>query len=271
MSEKIVCKPTPWFLLRAGAMVLMFGVFAVLFFIDGSTGYREKNISYYSWKGVEAAVAEFAVKKDGMSPAEWEAYAAGQEIELPEDRTILPEDTPQRLGWPSLLRDYEAMQAGMANPKTALFEPSMDELGLTKSAPEKPLDAGKIFEQWVVFWICLALTLAAVAVLLRTMSRKMVLEGDDFQPAGGKALKVSDLVRLDLRRWGTKGLAYAWAKEGEGERKIRIDGLTYGGFKAEDGQPAEKLMQALKARFSGEIIDYESGEGEPTEPAPIKV
>jgi len=55
----------------------------------------------------------------------------------------------------------------------------------------------------------------------------------------------------------------AWVSDGAGgERKIRIDGLTYGGFKLEDDEPAENLMRALKAKFSGEIIDYEAEEEE---------
>ena len=36
-----------------------------------------------------------------------------------------------------------------------------------------------------------------------------------------------------------------------------IDGLTYGGFKAEHGEPAERLIRRLKASFSGELIDFE--------------
>lgn len=66
---------------------------------------------------------------------------------------------------------------------------------------------------------------------------------------------------MDLRKWDRKGLAFAWTKGGDAsERKIRIDGLTYGGFKKEDGEPAEKLMQAIKAGFSGELIEYEAEE-----------
>lgn len=258
MSEPIVCKPTPWFLLRAVAMVLMFGVFAVMFYKDGSQGYREKNLSYYSWKGIEAAAADFSAKQGEMTPSEWRAYASEQNFPLPEDRSILPEGTPDEIPWPEMLADHETMKAGLANPRSNLFEPYMELAGLKKSPPEHEYDAGKIFEQWVVFWICLALTIAALFLLLRTLGRKMVLDGDDFQPAAGAAVTVGDLVRLDLRKWANKGLAFAWAKApGGDERRIRIDGLTYGGFKEEQGAPAERLMQGIKARFSGEIIDYE--------------
>lgn len=263
MSEPIVCKPTPWFLMRAAVMILMFGVFAVLFFMDGTSGYRSKNQSYFVWQGIKAASDEFAEKKDSMSAEQWRSYAAEQEIVLPADRSILPEEMPERLPWPDVLGDYELMSRAVSNPKTELFENHMEEMGLKYAVPEHDFDAGKIHEQIVVFWICLALALVALGFLLRTMGRKMVIDDETFQPAGGDPVAITDLVRLDLRKWTAKGLAFAWTKpEGGEERKIRIDGLTYGGFKKDDGEPAEKLMAKLKSLFSGEIIDYEPEEEE---------
>ena len=54
-----------------------------------------------------------------------------------------------------------------------------------------------------------------------------------------------------------QGLTFAFAKTPSGgERKLRIDGLTYGGFKPEHGEPAEQLMRALRENFTGEVIEY---------------
>lgn len=267
MSERIVCKPTPWFLLRAAAMLLMFGIFAALFYKDGRWGYRDKNLSFHVWKSVERAVAEFGDARDRMSPAEWKEYAAQQRVFVGEvDMDTLPEGTAEDMRWPGLLGDHEAMEAGLSHPRRELFDRYRDETGLKKDAPEQPYSAKKIFEQWVVFWICLALFLGTLFVLLRTLSRKIVLEGGTLEPAGGRPVELKDLVRLDLRRWQGKGLAFAWAADGNGgERKIRIDGLTYGGFRAEDDQPAERLMKGVKAGFSGELIDYEEPEEKSSE------
>ena len=52
---------------------------------------------------------------------------------------------------------------------------------------------------------------------------------------------------------GFKGIAYATVNG----RKIRMDGMTYGGFDPAAGQPAEALMQALLAQYRGEILEYE--------------
>ena len=240
-------------------MLLMFGIFAVLFYKDGSTGYREKNLSYHIRKAVERAVADFGDSKARMNADEWREYAAKQKVFPPgTDPSTLPQGTDADMSWPALLGDYEAMEDGMSNWQTLLFDRYREDVGLKKSPPEQPYTPKKIFEQRVVFWICLALFLGTLFVLLRTLSRKIVLDGSTLQPAGGAAVELSDLKRLDLRRWQGKGLAFAWADDGKGgERKIRIDGLTYGGFKDEEQQPAERLMQAIRDGFSGEIIDYD--------------
>jgi hypothetical protein len=177
------------------------------------------------------------------------------------DLSTLPAGTDPEMPWPELLGDYEAMEAGLSHPRRELFDRYRDEVGLKKDAPETPYSAKKIFEQWVVFWICAVLAVGALFFLLRTGSRKLVLKDGVLEPPGGKPVALKDLVRLDLRRWRTKGLAFAWAGENGRERKIRIDGLTYGGFKADEGQPAEQLMERIKAGFSGELIEYEEEEG----------
>ena len=43
-DEELICKPTKWFLLRAAAMVVMFGVGAFLFFKDYKIGDPKKNV-----------------------------------------------------------------------------------------------------------------------------------------------------------------------------------------------------------------------------------
>jgi hypothetical protein len=249
-------------------MIVMFGVFAVLFYKDGKSGYREENLSYFLSEAFKRAAEDFAAKGSSMGAGEWAAYAAKLEVAVPDEPGLLPEGTELPIMWPEMLHDQEAMaEKGVSNPK-AFFDAYRQESGLAKSPPEHSHSQKKITEQWWVFGICLALLLVALFFLVRTLFRKMAVEGDTFQPAGGKPVAIKDLVRIDLRKWNTKGLALAWAKDDSGgERKIRIDGLTYGGFKAEDDEPAENLMRALKAKFSGEIIDYEVEEDESDESA----
>jgi hypothetical protein len=274
MNASIVCKPTPWFLFRAAAMLLMFGVFTVLFFVDGKWGYREKNLSYFVSQAFEEAAREFEIQKDDLSPEAWRAFAGRQgidfvhrETEGDEGKAVpVPEGTPVPMPWPPVLCDYEQMQAAASQSPGKLFDDYRLEAGIKKDAPEHAFPESKISEQWVVFWICLTLTAGALAVLLRVLGRSTAIDGEAFYPADGGKVPFADLVRLDLRKWDTKGLAFAFAKTPSGgERKLRIDGLTYGGFKPEQGEPAEQLMRALRENFTGEVIEYVT-EPEPAAP-----
>jgi len=251
----IVCKPTPWFLLRALAMLLMFGVFSVLFYIDGSTGYRKKNEVYYLHQAFRKANDEFSdMNSDGTLTAEaWKAHAARRTVELPEDLSILPVGFKASMPWPEILHDYDKMRPLQVN---LLWREYSRAKRLAETPPDEPFDARKIGEQWVVFWICLGLAGAAAFILVRTLRRTIRVDEEAITSQAGKRVPFGDLKTLDLRKWDTKGIAFADYDGPSGKGRLRIDGLTYGGFKADQGEPAEKLMQYLRSRFSGEIIEY---------------
>ncbi len=253
--ESIVCKPTPWFLFRALVMLLMFSVFAVLFYLDGSTGYRKKNEVFYLYKTFEAANGEFSrMNSDGkLTPEEWKMHAEKQSVRFPEDRALLPSTLKLPMPWPEILHDYEQMKPLQWN---LLWREYSKERGLPAKPSEEPYDARKIGEQWVVFWICLALAAGAAFILLRTLGRSISADGEAVTTQQGRRIPYADLKTLDLRKWETKGLAFIDYDGAAGKGRIRIDGLTYGGFKKEDDEPAERLMRFIRSRFCGELIEY---------------
>ena len=250
--EKIVCKPTPWFLLRAAVMVVMFSVFAVLFFRDGSIGYRRQNASFYLRKAFISADEEFKAKGVNQSPETWRAHAASQEVALP-DGSLLPPDVQPGMKWPAVLQDAEQLKA---HQWTDLWRDYSKERKIDFEVPHDAYTADKIQAQWTVFWICLALALVAAFFLIRTLLRSIAVDGEALYPQNGRRIPFPELKRLDLRKWETKGLAFADYEGPSGSGRVRIDGLTYGGFNKEQGEPAEKLMQRLRARFSGELVEY---------------
>lgn len=253
--ETIVCKPTPWFLLRAVVMLLMFGVFSVLFYIDGSTGYRKKNETYYLHRTFQSANDEFSrMNSDGsLTPEAWKVHAAQQNVAFPEDRSVLPADLKQPMPWPAILHDHERMKPLQWN---ILWREYSKEQGLNAKPPEEPYTAQKIKEQWVVLSICSVLTLIAAFFLVRTVRRSISVDGEAVTTQQGKRIPFADLKKLDLRKWDTKGLAFIDFDGAAGKGRIRIDGLTYGGFKKENDEPAERLMRQIRSRFSGEILEY---------------
>lgn len=253
--ESIVCKPTPWFLFRAVVMLLMFGVFAVLFYLDGSTGYRKKNEEFYLYKTFQQANEEFTKMNSdsALTPEGWKTHAEKQTVRFPEDASILPANLKLPMPWPTILHDYEGMKTLQWNK---LWLQYSKERGFSSTPSEEPYDARKIGEQWVVFWFCLVLALAAAFVLIRTMGRKITADAEGVVTQQGKRVPYGDLKTLDLRKWDTKGLAFIDYQGAAGKGRIRVDGLTYGGFKKEQGEPAEQLMRMIRSRFSGEILEY---------------
>ena len=251
----IVCKPTRWFVSRVMLILLMLVVFAVLFFIDGSTGYRKKNLVYFLHRNFQIANEQFASMKaqGGLTADSWKEHAAKQSVQFPEDHSTLPIDLKLPMPWPAVLHDYDRMLPMQWN--RLWLEYSRTE-GLSSNPPEQPYDAGKIHEQWVVFWICVALAVAAVFIFLRTMSRR--IEGDDegLRSPQGKRIPYATMKRLDLRKWSNKGLAFIDYEDVSGRGRIRLDGLTYGGFNLDSDEPAERLMKLIRSKFSGEIVDY---------------
>ncbi len=263
----IHCKPTAWFLLRAVVMLLMFGVFAVLFYIDGSTGYRKKNYNFYLHKTFEAANNEFAKMNSSgsLDAAAWKNFAVKQSVAFPEDVSILPADLKLPMPWPEILQDHQKMKPLQWN---LLWSEYTKQQGLDIQPPEHPYDARTIREQWIFFYICSALTAIAAFFLVRTLRRSISADGESITTQQGKRVLFSDLKTLDLRKWETKGLAFIDYEDNSGKGRIRIDGLTYGGFKKEAGEPAEQLMQHIRKHFSGEVIEYTSSSATEPESTP---
>jgi len=236
-------------------MLLMFGVFAVLFYIDGSTGYREKNVGFYLHKAFQQANTEFSrMNSDGSLTAEaWKNHAQKQSVAFPEDRSVLPIALELPMPWPDMLHDFDRMKPLQWN---LLWREFTKEEGMAASPPDEPFTARKIAEQWIVFWICLGLSLVALFFLVRTLGRAISADSEAITTQKGRRVPFAELKVLDLRKWETKGLAFIDHDGPSGKGRIRIDGLTYGGFKKENQEPAERLMRLIRANFSGEITEY---------------
>ncbi len=262
--DSIVCKPTPWFLLRAGVMLAMFGTFAVMFYLDGSTGYRKKNENYYLNKTFQIANDDFAKMNTSgtLTAAAWKTYAATQNVAFPTDSSILPAGLALPMPWPAILGDFEKMKPLQWN---LLWREYTKERGLNATSPEEPYNANKIREQWIVCVICSVLALAALYILARTLGRSISADAEAVTTQQGKRVPFSEMTKMDLRKWETKGLAFIDYSGPSGSGKIRLDGLTYGGFKKEKGEPAEQLLQHIRRHFSGEITEYASAEESPSE------
>lgn len=263
-DSPIICKPTADTFARFSIVLAAFFGFGLYFFYDGAIGYREENEVFCSYH----TFAELGGKVDAMSEAEWQNQVASKPLlatEMQDGERVfisggekpvalpLPVNCESAAHCPAEVADYTAMKQGWME--------CWQKYTARKHFPIKPgehgHDRGAIREQWIAGGVCMAISAALAYLMLRTRCRVMALEGDKVT-AAGQHFRVGDITRLDLRQWGTgfKGVAYATVNG----RRIRMDGLTYGGFDKEKGEPAERLMQALLAQYKGELIEYAAEE-----------
>lgn len=257
-ETSIICKPTADTFLRFGVVLAAFFGFGLYFFYDGAVGYREANEVFCSYH----AFAALGGKVDATAEDDWRADRASQPLIeakqaadglvalLPDGHELpLPRVCEAAQSCPPEAADYAAMKRGWMECWQAY--------SARRHFPIKPgehgYDAGAIREQWIAGGVCMLISASLAYLMLRTRRRVMALEGDRVT-AAGQQFRVSDISRLDLRQWGPgfKGVAYATVNG----RRVRMDGMTYGGFAKEKGEPAERLMQAVLAQYKGELIEY---------------
>ncbi len=260
MSEKIsiVCKPTADTFVRFGiVMAALFG-FALYFFYDGHTGYRQKNEVIFSHKafaalGVEASATTaeaWALRMAGRPLIETEAVEGEPMVVVGEACYPLPAGCEAAVSCPPEILNHAGLSSGW-NESWAAYTKRMR---YPITPDEHPYDLGAIREQWIAGGVFILLGCVLLFFALRTRGRVLALNGDEVT-AAGQNFRVADISCIDLRQWGPgfKGVA-TFTVNG---RKVRVDGMTYGGFNKDKGEPAETFMQAVLAQYRGDIIEYE--------------
>ena len=250
-NSSITCYPTRDTFVRFGIVLLAFLGFGLYFFYDGSVGYRKANEVYFSYQAFARLGAEAG------KVAVWDAAArpliAAEQVDgewMVEGKYPLLAECAAVRATPPEAADAAAMRKSWADCWTAYTA----RMRFPVKPAEHAFDTAAIREQWLAGGVCMVISVIIVYFMLRTRRRVMALEGE-LVTAAGQQFRVQEISRLDLRQWGKgyKGVAYAVVNG----RKVRLDGMTYGGFDPAQGQPAELFMQALLSRYQGEILEYE--------------
>ncbi|MDP0490915.1 MAG: hypothetical protein Q7Q71_07700 [Verrucomicrobiota bacterium JB023] len=279
MSEpdEIICKPTKWFLWRALAMCLMFAVGAAWFFRDYKWGYPEKNVQIFHYLAFEKAGEEYTKRsQDGLTAAAWEEFAGEQRVYapidgVPEPAEVLPEGTDLDKAWPESLTDYETYASLQAEESNQVIPPGWTDYSNSGGRKWSEDPGHEVYQKGTIdqqLWIAILATLLFIGTLffaLRTMKRSMKADNEGYTPPGGSKIPYSSMKRLDARKWDTKGLAYITYDDKGKSGKARIDGMVYGQFKKEEGEPAQKLYDKILANFKGEFIELAREDDEPAE------
>lgn len=256
----IICRATADTYIRFGIVIAALLGFAGYFFYDGAVGYRAENEQIASYRAFAAMGEEALVS----TPQAWATRTENAPLIAAEHRGEdlvfvdagghvypLPVDCEAARSCPPEVRDWDAMQKGWSDCWAAY--------SARRHFPIKPSEHGydesAIREQWIAGGVFTLLGLVLVGYALRTRGRELSLRGEQVT-AAGQSFAVGDIESIDLRQWGPgfKGVAYFRVKG----RRIKADGMTYGGFSAAKGEPADMFMKAVLALYKGEIIDYEA-------------
>ncbi|MEG1070501.1 MAG: hypothetical protein RSE01_01625 [Akkermansia sp.] len=257
-NTKITCLPTKWFFMRIISMGLIFIGFGLYFFYDATIGYPAQNKDWCIYQTFVEASKQF--NTTSFTPDSWAAHIKTQTVNFTD--LPIPKDTARlQTPWPAELANYQAMNQQGWN---AIWIDYSAAHHLPYKVAEVPFHSGKIIEQKIAGLVCFCITLLCLGLFIRTKQRRMSISGDTII-ASGKQFKVSDITLIDMRKWKNKGLAHATVTINNHPTKIRLDGLTYGGFdkNIKDTKnasiaknTAEHFMSALLAVYSGEILDY---------------
>lgn len=261
-QQNIICKATTDTFVRFGVVILAIFGFSLYFVYDGAIGYAKKNEAICSYKAF-AQLGEEALEV--KTDEEWkklrtekpllqtERTAEGKLLAVEGDaRYPLPNDSVVAQQCPAEVMDLQQMQDWHE-----CWVQYTSRLGLPLTPGEHAYDEGAIREQWIGSIVGACLVLLGIYFVVRTYKRELALRGDVVS-AAGQQFSVSDITAIDLRQWGPgfKGVAYFTVKG----KKIKADGMTYGGFSKKNGEPAEVFMKALLAQYKGDIIEYERTE-----------
>lgn len=252
-SPSIRCLPTRDTFVRFAIVLLAFFGFGLYFFYDGAVGYRKANEVYFSYQAFARLGAQASNEQTwGAEIANHPLIMAkqvGGEL-MVEAKYPLPQNCEASRTTPPEAANFDAMRKSWADCWTAYTA----RMHFPVKPAEHPFDTAAIREQWLAGMVCMLISGVLIFFILRTGKRFMALEGD-LVTAAGRQFRIREITRLDLRQWGKgyKGVAYATVNG----KKIRMDGMTYGGFDPAAGQPAETLMQAILTQYKGEILEYE--------------
>ncbi|MFI3242852.1 MAG: hypothetical protein R3Y56_01205 [Akkermansia sp.] len=266
MSEKtIICKATADTMMRFGVLLLALWGFGFYFLYDAQIGYQQKNEAYFSYQ----AFAKGGEKAPEMSEDQWkqkntpttpliEASVVDGVLCVVKDKegksTLypLPTECQSVNSMPEEFLHYQVMRKGWNDAWMDYSARMRFEL-----KPADPHDAASIAEQWIASGVTFALSFILLFFTVRTAKRQMSIAGTKLTVAG-QQFDIADIERIDMRQWGAgyKGSAIFTVKG----KKVKADGMTYGGFAKKDDQPAERFMQAVLAQYQGELIEYAKDE-----------
>lgn len=199
------------------------------------------------------------------------------ELETLRDKDVLELSALERakLDW---LEALAVPGLGMLSPEHTRFEDAQGELArleekFSTTTAKKPLSTYDIFFQWVICFVCWAIALYLIVLMLRTKARVYRWDPDAraLTMPGGATVSAADLDRedpVDLSKWG-KYLVFLRPRPGHETFKspLRFDVFRHAHVEdwvrslAKEVDPEIEFPDEVKARLKAEEEAQRAAEG----------
>lgn len=172
-------------------------------------------------------------------PGEAERHAKYIEIKdalIAEDKAVDEESTSVRLAW----------------------ERHANEVGYKKDIPKERTAAG-IREQRIIGWVMILGSTFFAAWIAWNHSRKVTAQGELITGASGEQVELNSIVKIDRKKWETKGIAYAIYEDSEDgkQRRLCLDDHKFAGCEAIILEAERRIKERKEAAKSEVETDSE--------------
>ncbi|GEM_PF-3648774 len=252
-SLPIICKITPWFLLRIGAITVLLAIFAVAFYIDGTKKYKEKNWEYYSYQPFKIAGEKYneLIQNNNLTKESWKAWIDAQEPVWPEEGyAVISEQADLNAKWPTILYQLadNPNQTYQKIPAWKLWETySADYPFQASHEPDHAYTLKQIEMQIICFYACLVLVALGIIITLFLSKQTLRITENGDLAFMHLTIPQEQWVELQDQKWETKGIAYLhYLNANHKAKKLRLDGFVYGGFDDSKQVSSENLVNYIK-------------------------
>ena len=252
----IICKITPWFLLRIGAIIALLAIFSIAFYVDGTKKYKEKNWEYYSYQPFKLSGEKYKelIAHGEINKQQWKRWIDEQPPIWPEEGyAVISAQANLDETWPKIL--YQLADNSQQNyqkiPAWQLWETySADYPFQASHEPEHPYTLKQIQAQFKYFYLCLVLVVLGSLATLLLSKQTLSINEEDTLTFGFISIPQEQWLELDDEKWKTKGIAHLkYLNQANKDKKIRIDGFVYGGFNDNKQVSSENLISYIQEKI----------------------
>jgi len=116
----------------------------------------------------------------------------------------------------------------------------------------KEREPSAIREQRVIGWVMVGGSLLFLVWIGWNHTLKVVAKGDMVTGTDGKEVHLDSIIKIDRKKWDSKGIAYAIYLDGEKERRLCLDDHKFEGCEAIMLEAERRIKERKEGSFEDE-------------------